>query len=876
MKRLFKAMVSLFCGLTLIAGVTACKADVNSGDPVVEIGLFLTQTPVTPVNGDVTVDVTVVPKKVQVLKWLEGEKTIADFNDNGTELTVTDGTASFTVSKAGYYTVYAKVNSKSEAVKAIFVEELAYDVNGLIGLVQNPATPTNGEVTITASVSMTAKTVKYAKGNFSVEDFAGNQIESKTITAGEDGKYSFNVTENGSYTVFADINSKTKGVNIINVTNIDKVAPAQVINLAASYVHAAKTINISWGNPAEADLDHVIVNVKNGNTVIVNNEEVKGTSYKISEYTADNTTTVYISVKAVDEAGNISDDTTFSFIPKSVPEVQSITLDRYHICSTDENKKVNVTAFISNLGDLPEDEIIKIQVMNSRGEAEVNKTAVIDKETGTAKIEFNALFSLGEYTVRVKIGNYSVDTEHTVRLVISEGAKITAMTYSDGRTNPRYSLLKNITDSSTVTYKLTGTNFDLGPVYLYWINSADNTQYGEKVEVDGSAYKWTATTGNSDSVTVTVKMPTPKVEGVYNLKSNAFSGTSLVFYVYGEVEFTEFTTPKLDKSKEDIFVSCIIFGKNFENPKFDVSAVELSCTEASVVSDYKVSVASDGILIVKVVAPGKTGDFEITARYEDKSIKQTLRVRDYSAYTTGSVVLKDKTIIPYSEDLKLTEQQKNDTVGFIAGFDCYGVPFILGKFTYTNTRKYYWSKQKNKIPGEGLEISLNLQNGFIPTSEISSVTGNGMNGNNNMLMIESVTNDLENDFPGFYFCKNYGKSFSYEGEFESGWIMPSVFELVQVWNNDEKLRTVFAEAFAPFTYESYWDNKTTEYKTVESCHFLDVVSKYPHQYRSSSVTVGKFGSSGVDVSKNYINIGENLAYYRDDIYYAVIKTIWDD
>lgn len=117
MKRLFKAMVSLFCGVTLIAGVTACKTDVNSGDQVVEIGLFLTQTPVTPVNGDVTVDVTVVPKKVQALKWLEGEKTAKDFASAGTELTVTDGTASFTVSKSGNYTVYAKPIQKAKLLR---------------------------------------------------------------------------------------------------------------------------------------------------------------------------------------------------------------------------------------------------------------------------------------------------------------------------------------------------------------------------------------------------------------------------------------------------------------------------------------------------------------------------------------------------------------------------------------------------------------------------------------------------------------------------------------------------------------------------------------------------------------------------------------
>ena len=101
MKRLVKSFLSLLAGITLLSGITACKVNVEPDDQVVEIGLLLTQTPVTPVNGDVTVDVNVIPKSVQQLKWLEGEKTAKDFASAGTELTVTDGKASFTVSKTG-------------------------------------------------------------------------------------------------------------------------------------------------------------------------------------------------------------------------------------------------------------------------------------------------------------------------------------------------------------------------------------------------------------------------------------------------------------------------------------------------------------------------------------------------------------------------------------------------------------------------------------------------------------------------------------------------------------------------------------------------------------------------------------------------------
>ena len=67
MKKLVKSFLSLLAGIALFSGVTACKTEVDSGDPVIEVGIFLTQTPVTPVNGNVTVDVTVVPKMFRLL-----------------------------------------------------------------------------------------------------------------------------------------------------------------------------------------------------------------------------------------------------------------------------------------------------------------------------------------------------------------------------------------------------------------------------------------------------------------------------------------------------------------------------------------------------------------------------------------------------------------------------------------------------------------------------------------------------------------------------------------------------------------------------------------------------------------------------------------
>ena len=815
MKRLFKAMVSLFCGLTLIAGVTACKTDVNSGDQVVEIGLLLTQTPVTPVNGDVTVDVTVVPKKVQVLKWLEGEKTIADFKDNGTELTVTDGTASFTVSKSGNYTVYAKANSKSEAVKTIFVEDVAFDVSGLISLSQSPASnvPTNAEVTVTALLSRSdAQTVKWAAGTHTIEDFA--TIRSTELTADEDGKYSFNVTENGTYTVYAQCNSKSKAVNVINVTNIDKVAPAAVTNLAANYVHSSRTINISWGNPAETDLDHAIVNVKNGDIVIVNDAEAKENSYAVSDYTADNTTTVYISVKAADKAGNISGETTYSFVPKAIPEVQSITLDRYHISNTDTNRKITAIANISNMDALPEGNSIKIQVMDAAGNAKVNKTADVDKAAGTATIEFDAPSDIAEYTVRVKIGNNAPDTTHTVRLAVTVGYKLTKFTIKD-KDYKEKKISNYIKDVSNFTLDITvtGTNLDLGPVYLYWKND-QAIQYGDAIELDTSSLAWTATTGDSNETTLNFTVTCPKEEGIYYLgrdKNKIYiyerdydKLQDIELFIYGDVELTELYIPKVDISKEDTRVSAILTGNNFTSPYFDMTDIEISCSNNSIIDNVTFMKESDDVIFVRLTIPGTAGDYQVTARYNGYAESAVLHAQDYSTFTVGSVVLSDNSIIPYTEELTLTDEQKESAVGVIGGFDCYGGPFVLGKKTvgkapdlalatkeYNDPLTLFRRNYINKI-SEGLAAS-DIQNKEISKLDIDNTfTGEGRFGMVNTKVLKKLSlNGYENDFPAFYQCENYPVTQNLTGELKSDWYMPSIYDVLEIVKNSTVIDTVF-------------------------------------------------------------------------------------
>ena len=936
MKKIVKSFLSLLAGIALFSGVTACKTEVDSGDPVIEVGIFLTQTPVTPVNGNVTVDVTVVPKNVQSLKWLEGEKSVKDFDSAGTELTVTDGKASFTVSKSGNYTVYAKANSKSEAVKTIFVEDVVYDlkdlitlsqspaipmngdvvvevtlnrqdvqlvkyakgeleaeafenggtevvkdengkytftvsekdwytvyakvnsksftvkkidvedvafdVSGLISLSQSPASnvPTNAEVTVTALLSRSdAQTVKWAAGTHTVEDFA--TIRSTELTADEDGKYSFNVTENGTYTVYAQCNSKSKAVNVINVTNIDKVAPAAVTNLAANYVHSSRTINISWGNPAEADLDHAIVNVKNGDTVIVDDAEAKGNSYAVSDYTADNTTTVYISVKAADKAGNISGETTYSFVPKAIPEVQSITLDRYHISNTDTNRKITAIANISNMDALPEGDAIKIQVMDTAGNAKVNKTAEVDKAAGTATIEFDAPSDKAEYTVRVKIGNNAPDTTHTVRLGVTAGPDI-KLSYN-GITGTK--ITRFVNKPGTVDVKITGTNLDLGPIYLYWKNEKAE-QYGNPIEIDTSDLAWTATTGNSNSQSKVITIAYPKDEGLYYLNSKKtetkvpidyYDSYSLKAFVYGDVRFTDLYIPKVSVTKEDTLVTAVLSGVNFTSPEFDMTDIEFSCSTASITDNVTFKKVSENVIYAYLTIPGEIGDYEVIARYKNSSQKSVLTVKDYSSIIVGSVVLNDNTLIPYdkskiktvngkndyTDTIAITAEQKESAVGLIGGFDCYGVPFVLGKSKSPNEEKVFGTKvycetmddSHSKRISDGLDIKYNgsiLKSELLTEFDSEKLSGEGCFGMVNTIVLENYSgHNLKTDYPALYYCKNYAKSQNLEGELGENWYMPSIYEVSKIFEN-----RVDIEAILTIIGGSTFNSKQGYYKRMDS------------------------------------------------------------
>lgn len=153
---------------------------------------------------------------VRVIRWLAGKWEIADFGRGTLGLAVEDN--KINISKAGTYTIYAGDYAGNESIKV-------YEV------VEDVAPP---RITYSYSVSMDHKTrnvtakvtdnqsgikrVKYLSGKKKASDFlpagAGTELELK------DGKYSFSVKEDGSYTLYAIDNRGNQTVMTIDIKTI--------------------------------------------------------------------------------------------------------------------------------------------------------------------------------------------------------------------------------------------------------------------------------------------------------------------------------------------------------------------------------------------------------------------------------------------------------------------------------------------------------------------------------------------------------------------------------------------------------------------------------------------------------------------------------
>ncbi|WP_413378184.1 S8 family serine peptidase [Alkalihalobacillus sp. 1P02AB] len=183
---------------------------------VEDFTVTLTPSTTEPTEGPVTISIeTDSVVELVELKWLPGEKTVADFAEAGTAIDL--ATKSFEVSENGAYTVYAKNEQEVEAVQVIVVDNIT-EAQEPVAVTLTPSTvePTEGPVTVTVETDSAVELVsmKWLLGDKTVEDFAhtGNNIDLE--------ESSFEVTANGTYTVYVENSLGVQAVQTITVENI--------------------------------------------------------------------------------------------------------------------------------------------------------------------------------------------------------------------------------------------------------------------------------------------------------------------------------------------------------------------------------------------------------------------------------------------------------------------------------------------------------------------------------------------------------------------------------------------------------------------------------------------------------------------------------
>ncbi|MFF2481139.1 S-layer homology domain-containing protein [Paenibacillus sp. NPDC058071] len=187
--------------------------NITKGQPVINVAI-------SPANGTAqTVEVTVAAEaqgagnKIVQLKWAEGNRNAAYFDNRGASLA---NGGKFNVTENGVYTLYARDSAGGETVRTIEITNVAKRPPVIAASI-SPQGGTTGPVEVTVRVDVKEpgaelSRLRWSEGTRDTAYFAanGNAITNNT----------FKVAKNGIYTVYARDTAGNEAVATVTVSNI--------------------------------------------------------------------------------------------------------------------------------------------------------------------------------------------------------------------------------------------------------------------------------------------------------------------------------------------------------------------------------------------------------------------------------------------------------------------------------------------------------------------------------------------------------------------------------------------------------------------------------------------------------------------------------
>ena len=661
---------------------------------------------------------------------------------------------------------------------------------------------TKNKVTISFTSSTSVKTAKWKKGVHSAKDV----LASGTAITGN----SFEVSENGKYSVGVQDNEGRREVEIIEITNIDKTPPAKVKNLRAYYNSGTQIISLNWDASIDTDFSHYLVSYKKGGTPIVTEQVKTETSFMIENIESDGSEYEF-SLKAVDRVGNKGEEAKISLTASMSPSLTAILLNRKHLAYNDPDLTIRLTITGSNFNLISSqtDTTVKAGIFDEEGALQGSLVTVTSINTGNnqASVDLtaplissnDASFEGKRYTVKIKLcGNYSPVTES---FVITKEARLTAQ--------PELSLKSiastEVTGETKTKITITGANLAVaGGIKVRLYNSEGGIE-GDDISIDARTQEAGIVSGFEADI------PVPQKEGVFIAKvffgdkeqEKIYSNPSYDYgqniinptiQVYGAPKFTSFYIPKAGTSKEDSKLIAMVRGTNFKAPGVTPSNFTVSCTDKpSITNGSTVSILSDAWLTVSLTIPGQAGDYTVTITSGDQSLNGTFNVKEnYNEYTVGKIVLKNGSLVSKEDYTEI--DKSNPPVAVIAGVNCYGsaIGIALHYASKLSWAKYGSTSYNTKFEG----IIGNPSKTGDGAASTATFTGD-LDGSDNWHYICSIdpdgTANAAENYPAFDWVNRYNTTYAdVLAGADIKWYMPSLAELCEIYKNREAINESFA------------------------------------------------------------------------------------
>ena len=631
-----------------------------------------------------------------------------------------------------------------------------------ITLSQTPAaeTWTKDSVTVTVASNTSIKEAKWLSGAKTVQEVfaSGNAITGGT----------FEVTENGTYSVAVQDNDGRREVETIEIKNIDKIAPQAPMNLTAEYRFGEKKIILKWSDPV--DTGSGLKELKLSYTVNGAHEKTeiieKGVqTFGIEQVNPQSPPVPYaFSLKAVDNAGNEGAAATVSVTPSEQAEVTGISLNRTHLDTLMSNRGIEVTITGSNFSKLTS---LLVQVTDgSTNQPPVTATIDAPNNKATATVQAPKPTSPTDegtkYTVKA-IVNSATPAKVTASFIVSAPAKVSNIALTPDK-------LK-LGSATKVSVAVTGTNFDIrGETKIKLLDS-------NVAEVSGSTVPVPA--GDGTATGFTAELSLPSESGVYTVAvyfDEVKGSKTSTLQLYGAPEIASVSIPKAGTGYAGNKLPVTIKGKNFTAPGASFSGSGASITNFTVVNDTTAT--------AEVTCPYAAGETTVTVTCGTESKTGTISVKDYSTgYEVGKIVLANNTLVEASNYSAI--DLSNPPVAIICG-DLYEVPRMIA--LHASGSLLRWAKDGSagyttKFEGIICEPSIT----GLGAAQVATFTGD-TDGSDNWAYIKSIdpagAADAATNYPAFHWVNQYNTQYAAQlGGTNFAWYMPSLAELCEVYKN---------------------------------------------------------------------------------------------